>query len=217
MRITGILLRASAVIAISASTAGAQSLELGAGFNHLSSGFQLLYQLPSQSRWTAGAGLRVMVNTYALNENKEDHFYYQNGYAAELWEHFGLTGKVRFKIVECYNIGLEATSSMLLTWHGLKRRSSNGQDIVYTNPGLALEAIIGPGLYYNVSKRLRVTLTSGLGVCITDHYTRDKKSLATGETVNIRRATGYNGPYDIEYVGIGGGLPMIYAGVVYKL
>jgi hypothetical protein len=206
------------------SRAVAQSIEMGAGMNYLSNGLSLTCQLPATSRWEVGGGLRVMVNTYALNKSRENRAYYQNGYASKIWEHFGLSGRVRYRIFQGAKFGVDAFGNLLITWHGLKRNTydvpdiTTGQyndDIIYAKPGLALEAVVGPNLHYDISKRIRLNAAAGMGVVVTN-YSREKQSLITGKPVLEHRATNYQGRWDIGFVGLDG-LPMIYIGVAYKL
>ncbi|GAA0548248.1 hypothetical protein [Chitinophaga japonensis] len=223
MGLIKILFRPTFALLLLSGVANAQSIELGAGINHLSNGFHLTYQLPTQSRWAVGAGLRVMVNTYSLNENRQNHVYYQNGYASKLWEHFGLVGKFRYRIFHYRGLGLQASGNVLLTWHSLKAKNylltlpsgTYEHDIFYTKPGLALEATIGLNLYYDISSKIRINAASGLGVVLLN-YSRYSESLVTGRIHESFRMAKYQGRLDIEYVGLDG-LPMMYVGVAYKL
>jgi hypothetical protein len=212
------------IVLLSKNNASAQSIELGAAINHLSNGFQLSGQQPIVKRWVVGGGLRVMVNTYSINENEQNYAYYQNGYAAHLWDHFGLVGRVQFRLLKVYRFTLNAQGNMLITWCGLKDRlyvydftvGEKIRDVTYTNPVLALETTIGLNLKCDVSKRVAINTAIGFGIMLSDHsfYNRSLTTGMHGKSVQLEHPNRIRGA--MEYIGLDG-LPTIYFGVAYRL
>ncbi len=196
-----------------------QQVSVGGSINYLSNGVHLTYRLPSQSRWTLDAGLRVMVNTYALNENRQNYVYYQNGYAADLWQHFGLLVRPQFRIFGYRNIGLNAMGNILLSCHALKSKThwNNEIDVYYVKAAPSMETTIGLNAYWNISKKVQVNAGIGYGIALL-HYSQYGVNLTTGEPVTTIRIgkRDYQGRWDIEYVGLDG-LPMFTLGVSYRL
>jgi hypothetical protein len=164
-----------------------------------------------------------MVNMYSVNKNEQNYSYYQNGYASALWEHFGLVGNARFRLLKVGRFTLNAQGNMLLTWHGLKAKTTalnitTGQretHITYTKPSPALETTIGFSLKGTITKRIGAVAAIGFGVMF-DYYSHEGVNLVTGNPVTTYDLdTGWErGGY--EFVGLDGH-PMIYFGVSYSL
>ena len=196
-----------------------QQVAIGGSINYLSNGMYLTCRLPSQSRWTLDAGLRVMVNTYALNENRQNYVYYQNGYAADLWQHFGLLVRPQFRIFGYRNIGLNAMGNILLSCHALKSKShvKPQMAVYYTKASPSMETMIGLSAYWNITNKIQISGGIGYGIALL-YYSQYGVNLTTGEPVTTIRMgkRGYQGRWDIEYVGLDG-MPMFTLGVSYRL
>lgn len=194
-----------------------QQVAVGGSINYLSSGMYLTYRLPSRSRWTMDAGVSVMINTYALNENRQNFIYYRNGYAANLWQHFGLLVRPQFRIFEYRQVGLNAIGNMLLSCHALKYKKHRwpSTEVYFKKAAPSIEATIGLNAYWNISKRVQVSGGIGYGIALL-HYSQYGVNLTTGEPVTTIRMgrRGYQGRWDIEYVGLDG-MPMLTVGLAY--
>ncbi len=196
-----------------------QQVSVGGSINYLSNGVHITYRLPSQSRWTLDAGIRVMVNTYALNANRQNYVYYQNGYAANLWQHSGLLVRPQFRIFGYRHIGLNAMGNMLLSCHALKYKKHRwpGTEVYFKKAAPAMEATIGLNAYWNISKKIQINGGVGYGIALMC-YSQHGMNLSTGQPFERIRMgkRGYQGRWDIEYVGLDG-MPMFTLGVSYRL
>lgn len=200
-----------------------QSVEIGAGINYLSNGIHLTYQQPIGERWTVGGGVRIMVNTYSLNENKQNYVYYQNGYATQLWEYIGLSAKLQYGFLRIGRFTFNAQSNMLLTWHGLKKKLHGPdfftgeyvREIMYTQPGLALEVTVGLNLAYNITQRYAINAGIGYGIMLSNHSFHGR-SLVSGRPIIGHQIGNQRERGALEYVGLDG-LPMLYLGVNYSI
>lgn len=196
-----------------------QQVAVGGSINYLSNGMYLTCRLSSQSRWTLDAGFRVMINTYALNENRQNFIYYQNGYAANFWQHFGLLVRPQFRIFEYRQVGLSAMGNMLFSYHALKSKThwNNEIDVYYVKAAPSMETTIGLSAYWNISKKIQINGGVGYGIALMC-YSQHGMNLSTGQPFERIRMgkRGYQGRWDIEYVGLDG-MPMFTLGVSYRL
>lgn len=212
------------------ATTNAQSMGIGGSFNHTSNGINLFYVLYSKKdKWNFEPGIRVMVNTYSINGNKNNYVYYQNGYANTLFEHFSLNFRLRRKLTTYKFIGLEAMSNLHLTYHSLfsknKARIVGGvpgnparileiDDVRSTEAGPGVELTIGLMLRLAISKKVQIYAGSGFGFMYM-HYSNESYSRALNAKVTNYVSFGKNrGQHD--YVGLDG-LPMMTAGLIYRL
>jgi hypothetical protein len=212
------------------AVARAQSLGLGGSVDHLSNGIILSYERPLNKRWDLDAGLRVQVNTFSINENKQHYTYYQNGYAMHFPEYFGANLRISRKLIAWRFLRLDLMSNLLLTRHSLLKRSTdlptrdtNGHwslqsDVFYTPAALAAELTIGLRLKLRLSPKIALQAASGVGA-IWINYKHESFSMKDG-----RKFIGIlmDGPFmnkdrgDFEMVGLDG-LPMLYFGLLYTL
>lgn len=221
---------------LSAATASAQSLSIGGSFNYLSEGVLLNYEIPLNANWHFDAGLRVQMNTFAINKNRRHYDYYQCGYALYFPEYFGLNFRITRKIITYKFAQLAIMSNLLVTRQSLLSRSdripifydsasgiwNTEKGAEYTNAALSTELTIGLKLNIALTRRISLTAASGIGAIYMNYSHRP--SPVFGEIKGKSKLLNIAGPGEFEgskgdwkMVGLGGGLPMMFLGVTYKL
>lgn len=207
----------------------AQNLGIGGSFNHLSNGIILSNTFKLNNKWDFDAGLRIMVNTFSVNKNEQNHVYYQNGYAMHFPEYFGLNFRINRKLISYRFFRLDIMSNLLLTRNSIMAKTVNlpnldstgwslKNDVFYTDPAISTELTIGLKTSFSLSKRISLVAASGVGAIWMNH-SHTGKSLTTG---NITHDIITDGPFmnkergDYEFIGFDG-LPMLYLGITYKI
>jgi hypothetical protein len=210
------------------NTSYCQQIGIGGIINHTSNGILLSFSPNISEKWSVDLGLRVMVNTYSINENKQQHIFFQTGYAQNIFQHFGLNIKGSRKLVGYKFIRLDVMANLLLTCHSRLIKSNlyipdtiTGnyhvlQDELYTKAAPAIELTLGPLLSVDLSKRLSVSACVGYGIIYMNYKNTafSKVNNSSGQLINAsnpNRARGYE-----ELVG-GDVLPMINLNCKYKL
>lgn len=207
------------------ANSNAQGIELGASNNYMTSGIYLSNYRPVANKWGLKLGVRTIINTFSINENKQSAVLYRNGFATKWWEFLGLTAAIQYRIIKIRNFSVNGEISTFFNWHGIKRHS-RGMDIftgnmvyhvLYTKPSFVVEMTIGLNLEYTLSSRLSINAGSGVGI-LYSHHSFYSKSLLTGNTIRTihldvpsSRERGIH-----EFTGFDG-LPMLSVGARYKL
>lgn len=209
--------------------ATAQDLGISGSVHHLSNGIDLSYTKHLNKNWDFEPGLRIMINTFSINENKQNHSYYQNGYAMKFTEHFGLYLRLSRKLVAYKSFRLEAMANLLLTRHGLLQRTTDiptldstgwhlTDDITYFEPAIAGELTVGLKMKVCLSERIAIVAGSGIGMCLMN-YKHESVSMISGVK---KRIIQLDGPFMnkdrgvFEVVGLNG-LPMLFIGATYQI
>lgn len=217
------------ILLISVRT-NAQSLGIGASFNHTSNGINLYYSnyLGKHNRWSYDAGLRITVNTYSLNKNLQNFIYYQTGYANNFGEHFSINFRSSRKVVAYKWIRLDAMAnlhiayqSQLIKFNNFFRDDNNiiiPIDEVYWKPAMIGELTLGLLLQVAVSSRISITAASGVGICYLNYQYESGRSRTTNKKHSFMRS-GLKPNKDRGYYDVVGldGMPMMSIGLKYKL
>lgn len=195
----------------------AQSLGLGASFNNQSNGAHLYYAKAINKNWDIEAGVRIMVNTYSLNENKNFNLFYQTGYAMHFPEYFGLNLRLSRKLVTYKMFRLDAMTNLLATHHSLLIKSripikdangnpTNKNYVLYYPPALSLELTLGLKLKIQLNDKIALMAASGIGINYF-RYDLHFRSKVKEPFLN---------DHSYEYVGLEG-LPMMFVGATYSI
>lgn len=216
------------MFAIFANISYCQQIGIGGLINHTSNGILLSYSPNIGEKWSIDLGLRVMANTYGINENKQHHIFYQTGYAKNVFQHFGINIKGSRKLIGYKFIRLDLMANLLLTCHSRLIKSDlylldtiTGnyqliQDELYTKAAPAIELTLGPLLSVNLSKRLSVSACVGYGI-IYMNYKNTAFSKVENQTVQLLNANNPNRARGYEELVGGDGLPMINIYCKYRL
>jgi len=219
------------VLAFGGITASAQSLGIGGSLNHLSNGILVFYSLPLNEKWDVDAGLRIAVNTFSLNQNKQHYSYYQCGYAMHFPEYFGLNFRISRKLISYKFLRLDGMSNLFISRQSLLSRQTDlptynietgvwslNSDIYYTKASFSGELTVGLRLKVAVSNKISILAASGIGIDLMA-YKHEGYSFTTGQKF---KSVILDGPFkrakrgNYEMVGLDG-LPMMFLGVTYAL
>lgn len=166
----GRLVLTVAVIQVATCTAQSQVLEVGAACNYLSNGITLRYE----GRLTKGlsylAGFRYMINTTSLTANQNAD--YQNGYAANFGQHFGLSAALAQQIFRAGRFSTSLQLNVLVAHHGILRplsytlpgSTTELHDYDYRYPATSVDVTLGLRLTYAVSRKDALSFYSGVGI-----------------------------------------------------
>lgn len=207
----------------------AQYLGIGISTNHLCEGINLEYGKKINSKYHFESGLKFIVNTDKFNNNKQNHVFYQNGYANNNYERISVYARLSRKIIGYKKFELDIMSNILISYHSLLEKSAffvadstptgtatYQRDILYTRPAICVELTIGPKIQFHINNTLKVKLISGVGA-IYMNYSHEGISKITGLPFN---SIGFRPPFEkrgaIEFVGYGT-LPFLYFGIDYKI
>lgn len=215
-------------LSISFST-DAQSLGIGATFNHTSNGINLFYSnyIGRNNRWGYDAGIRITVNTYSLNKNKQNFIFYQTGYAHKFLEYFGLNLKGFRKLIEYKNFRVDAQLNLFTVYQSLLYRDNTydyntniviKSEEIFWKPAIVFESTLGIQLQYKILPNITITTSSGLGIAFLNYqYESGWNRTTNNNVIWMRDALKPNkdrGDYD--FIGLDG-LPIISIGIKYKL
>lgn len=206
-------------------------LTAGIFMNAAANGIHVSYTRHLNKNWDMEPGLRIMINTFSINKNKQNYTYYQTGYAMKFAEHFGLNFRISRKLVAYKSFRLDAMCNLLLTRHSLLQRTTDlptldstgwhlKDDIIYTEPALAGELTLGLKMKLNLGTRIGLVAGTGIGMCLMN-YTHNGVSVVSGAKIRRRHMDGpfmNKGRGVFEMVGLGlDGLPMLFVGATYHL
>lgn len=202
--------------------ASAQAIGLGASVNYQMNGIHVFYATPLNKRWDFEGGIRVGVNTFAWNENKNDALFYQTGYAMHFPEHLALNLRLSRKLATYKILRLDGMANMLFSRNSVLGKfhnipmpdDSTGwylKDVVqYFDAAFAAEFTIGLKLKIMAGKNLDIIAASGIGIVYMDYS--HQSLLQPDNQVHHNYGEGWNH----EFVGLDG-MPMMFIGASYKL
>lgn len=151
------------------------AISLGLMNNHVSHGISLGYQFPTQKKLTFEAGLRCMINSYSIIENKQQHAFYKTGYAFNFWQHWGAYQLLSYRILKIKKFSADVSTLFLWTTNGLRRKSHSANthpwNTFYTRvqPGnIALESTLGLQVHYELNQNSKLTAGAGIGIYLNN-------------------------------------------------
>lgn len=201
----------------------AQSLGIAPMFNHSSNGINISYTHYMQNKkWMLEAGLRTTINTYSINDNKQNFVNYQTGYAWRPWEYLALNTRMARRVVSYKSVSLYPMINLFLPYQSqlYKARYINLPGEVfetYWQAAISLEATIGLYLNIDISDSWSINACSGIGYYY--HFYDDKggydrtinNHIINGRFFGDKRTKGGG-----EFVGLDG-LPMMSLGLKYNI
>lgn len=204
----------------------AQSLSLGAGTNNTSNGVHLLYSgnKDFKAKWQWSAGIRVMINTYALNNNYQNYVDYQTGYASNFREHLGIMLNGSRKILgRQHKWRVDAMLGFNYFHHSVKMKNYNYYGdirelayVAYLPARPNFEAGLGLRFSYDIQKNLQLYAFGMMGI----HFYGNKVYGFKGYFVEPDGSKGeyIHNSYWGNFSMIGfEGLPMLGVGLRYQL
>ncbi len=200
-------------------TVFAQAIGVKGSINHTSNGINLYYSQSSKNNeWNYDAGIRIMVNTYSLNNNFENYAFYQTGYANSFSEHFGLNFGANRKIISYKWMRLDAMSNLLLARHSLLYKNNAAfTDIptekIYQKPAPVIELTLGLLMQAEVSPKVVITGSIGVGYAwFFYHNEEEERNIKGLLPTGLQKPNNGNG----EFIGLDC-LPTLSLGVKYKM
>lgn len=208
------------------TTGKAQNFEFGLSRNHLSNGLTCVYNKPFGQSLEVGFGLRYMVNMFSINKNSQHHAYYQNGYADDIGEHFGLILRPALKLYRRKDWGVYLQTNFLLTNQSLRykalffetRTGEFKEEVVFFDNALALEGTIGLRGYCQLNSKVSIQAAGGVGYVVMNYSRKGRLLYSNLPLYSYSPSSPFASRErgDGEFVGLDG-LPSLYACVSYRL
>lgn len=194
--------------------------------HHNLNGVHILYSTNKNpyARWQWNAGLRIALNTFVWQRNRQNHIEYQTGYAMNFGEHFGLYANGSTKIisikqkfrVEGIMCATLSRNSKLYHIYDYEYGTYNiiEHDIYKAQPYTYFELGLGLKFSYQFSPRAQVYATSLLGIFIGPKIEKGVGILSTAPYTMFSHHLNKVGSW--EMVGIEG-VPIMSIGLRYQL